>query len=409
MKFQTAALKFLVASKALHFGVRAQSIVVDRTSDTNVADAAVSDVLLERDSGGRFFPTGINNLRVVDSVTRGDGSISKTGTMHDTVADAAVSDVLLERDSGGRFFPSDINNLRFVDSGTRYDGSSSKTGTMHHTVADAAVSDVLVETLPADSTVADGWLLPTATFAAEVGSSLRFPRKLAKISTKDVIRQAKRKTKEAKKTTNPLKPPSSESVVLKPSGACVDDPGTIRHNGVMKEACRPGRETDTMLGVDPFEWPEMPYELTWGYAETMAVNAAIPEELAVVYAGEAFPQLSAVAWSSFVAGPDLAAGEAVGVALGGPVVWAIAGVIAVALVAVAVLAVLAEAFLGGIVDKDARCFGPDGVKGSCDGKIAFGSKARWTEKGTGNVHLCEPKCDNGCNHECGVTFTARKY
>jgi len=146
MKFQTAALKFLVASKALHFGVRAQSIVVDRTSDTNVADAAVSDVLLERDSGGRFFPTGINNLRVVDSVTRGDGSISKTGTMHDTVADAAVSDVLLERDSGGRFFPTGINNLRVVDSVTRGDGSISKTGIMHHTVADAAVSDVFLET-----------------------------------------------------------------------------------------------------------------------------------------------------------------------------------------------------------------------------------------------------------------------
>ena len=352
MKFSNTALQFLVAFEALsamnvRSGVCAQSVVVDRTSENN------------GDSGGHFSPNGINNLRVV------------------------------------------------VDPVTRDDRSSSKTTTMHHTIVDAG-ADVLVETLPADSTVADGWLLPTTTFAEE-GSSLRFPRKLAKISTKDVIRQAKRKTKEAKKTTNPLKPPSSESVVLKPSGACVDDPGTIRHNGVMKEACRPGRETDTMLGVDPFEWPEMPYELTWGYAETMAVNAAIPEELAVVYAGEAFPQLSAVAWSSFVAGPDLAAGEAVGVALGGPVVWAIAGVIAVALVAVAVLAVLAEAFLGGIVDKDARCFGPDGVKGSCDGKIAFGSKARWTEKGIGNVHLCEPKCDNGCNHECGVTFTARKY
>ena len=108
MKFQTAALKFLVASKALQFGVRAQSIVVDRTSDTNVADAAVSDVLLERDSGGRFFPTGINNLRVVDSVTRGDGSISKTGIMHHT-------ETLLVN-GGGRFSQGGIiNHYAVVD------------------------------------------------------------------------------------------------------------------------------------------------------------------------------------------------------------------------------------------------------------------------------------------------------
>ena len=72
MKFVTA-LKFLVASEALRvmyirFGVRAQSVLVDRTSDANVADAAASDVLLETlsvDSGGGFFPTAINNLRVI--------------------------------------------------------------------------------------------------------------------------------------------------------------------------------------------------------------------------------------------------------------------------------------------------------------------------------------------------------
>ena len=141
MKFHTAALQFLVASEALRFGVRAQSVVVDRTSDTNVADAAVSDVLLETPatvadagvsdvlletdsggSGGRFFPTVINNLRVVDSVARGDAAVSdvlletpadSVGRTHDTVADAGESDVLLETlpvDSGGRSSPSDINN-----------------------------------------------------------------------------------------------------------------------------------------------------------------------------------------------------------------------------------------------------------------------------------------------------------
>ena len=61
------ALKFLVAFEAVRSGVHAQSVVVDQTSDTNVADAALLDVVLE-------------NLRVVvDPVTRGDGSSSKTG------------------------------------------------------------------------------------------------------------------------------------------------------------------------------------------------------------------------------------------------------------------------------------------------------------------------------------------
>ena len=78
-----------------------------------VADAAVLDVVLETlpdDSGGHFFPTGINKLRVaVDPVTRGDGSSSTIGTtMHHTVADAAVSDVVLKTlpdDSDSRFSP----------------------------------------------------------------------------------------------------------------------------------------------------------------------------------------------------------------------------------------------------------------------------------------------------------------
>ena len=70
MKFHTA-LKFLVASEALRvmyirFGVRAQSVVVDRTSNANVADAAALDVLLETlpvDSGGRFSPNVCHNNR----------------------------------------------------------------------------------------------------------------------------------------------------------------------------------------------------------------------------------------------------------------------------------------------------------------------------------------------------------
>ena len=75
MKFN-AALKFLVAIEALstmniRSGVRAQSVVVDRTSDnhgdviySNVLDAATSDAkpvsLLPADSGGLSSPTDIN-------------------------------------------------------------------------------------------------------------------------------------------------------------------------------------------------------------------------------------------------------------------------------------------------------------------------------------------------------------
>ena len=50
----------------IRFGVRAQSVVVDRTSDANVADAAALDVLLETlpvDSGGRFSPNVCHNNR----------------------------------------------------------------------------------------------------------------------------------------------------------------------------------------------------------------------------------------------------------------------------------------------------------------------------------------------------------
>jgi len=400
MKFHTAALQFLVASDALRFGVRAQSVVVDRTSDTIVADAAVSDVLLKTpaDSGGRFSATGINNHHtVVDSGTRYDGSSSKTGSMYQTVADAGVLDVLL-------------------NSVTRGDGSSSKTGTMHHTVADAAVSDVLVEMLPADSTVADGWLLPTATFAEE-GSSLRFPRKLAKISTKDVIRQAKKKSKEAKKTNllnPPSSAPSSESAVPKP--ACVNDPGTILHNGVKKEACLHGRETDTMLlalpipSVGMYPVPSIengfayPYEIFEGVAYTA-------EQLKLYTAGwanAAYSQLSKVAFSdavvidvsedAAVASSEVVAAEAgttLLAAAGGPLVWGLVVVIGVGTLLASVLGFLAG---GGIIDKDAICYYKN-TRDSCDGKIVFGAKSRWTEEGVGHVHLCEPEC-NGCNLEC---------
>ena len=89
MKFHTAALQFLVASEALRFGVRAQSVVVDRTSNTNVADAAVLDVLLETpaDSGGRFSATGINNHHaVVDDINDDDEISPFTSSDGDTVS-----------------------------------------------------------------------------------------------------------------------------------------------------------------------------------------------------------------------------------------------------------------------------------------------------------------------------------
>ena len=164
-------------------------------------DAGVSDVLLETpvDSGGRFFPTGISNLRVVvDPVTR-----SKTGTTHHTVADAGESDVLLETlpvDSGGRFFPSDINNNLYytvVDSVTRGDGSSSKTGTMHHTFADAGVSVVLLETDSGGSLVPPSGIINhhaivdtindddrVSTFTSTDSDTVSIQRKLSKSSKK---------------------------------------------------------------------------------------------------------------------------------------------------------------------------------------------------------------------------------
>ena len=92
-------------------------------------------------------------LKGYDPVTRGDdGPSSTTSTMHHTVADVTVSDILLETlpaDSGGRFSSSNINNNLHhdvVDPVTRGDGSSSKTSTKHHSVADAGVLDVLLET-----------------------------------------------------------------------------------------------------------------------------------------------------------------------------------------------------------------------------------------------------------------------
>ena len=103
MKFHTAALQFLVASEALRFGVRAQSVVVDRMSNTNVADAAVSDVLLETlpaDSGGRFFPTGINNLRVVSrrnlaAANSNEGSTEDFDALTERKKEAEPADVCI--------------------------------------------------------------------------------------------------------------------------------------------------------------------------------------------------------------------------------------------------------------------------------------------------------------------------
>jgi hypothetical protein len=107
-----------------------------------------------------------------------------------------VSDVI--HASAGHFSPSDINNLR-VDSVTRGDGSSSKTATMHHTIVDAGASDVLVETLPADS---DGGFSPSGiinheavvaaindddgllSFTGTDGSDVSAQRKLIKSSKK---------------------------------------------------------------------------------------------------------------------------------------------------------------------------------------------------------------------------------
>ena len=78
---------------------------------------------------------GAGFLRV-DSVTRGDGSSSKTGSMHHTVADAGVSDILLETDSGGRFSPGDIvNHHAVVDAINNDDGISTFTGTDGDAVA----------------------------------------------------------------------------------------------------------------------------------------------------------------------------------------------------------------------------------------------------------------------------------
>ena len=158
MKFNTALKVFVVitASSAKYIHAGGQSVVVDDTSKTTMAET------LSVAGGGRF--DGINNLRqtVVDPVTRADASSSKTDTMRHTVADAAASDFLLKTlpvVSGGRFSPSGINNLhRTVVGPIIGDAITSFTGNANYRAVDLSVADV--QSKQDISTTSDGSLNP---------------------------------------------------------------------------------------------------------------------------------------------------------------------------------------------------------------------------------------------------------
>ena len=84
-----------------------EGIPASSMSSSSSSLVEVSDVI--HASVGRFSFNGINNLLgVVDSVNRGDGSSSTTGTTHHTVS----SDVLIETlpDDSGAFSPTGLDS-----------------------------------------------------------------------------------------------------------------------------------------------------------------------------------------------------------------------------------------------------------------------------------------------------------